>query len=82
MKRELRRARGSAMEPMGSAYQFTCDFGLGEDGPIRDCAGFQVRLLSLTAQEGARLLMVNASHDLRARLLRTISNEELGARRG
>jgi len=81
MKRELSRACGSAVEPMGSAYQFICDFGFGDDGAIRNCAGFQVRLLSLSEQEGARLLMVNSAHDLRARLLRAISTDEMGARR-
>ena len=82
MKTEQRRACGSAMEPIGNAYQFICDFGFGDDGAIRNCAGFQVRLISLTEQEGARLLKVNASHDLRARLLRAISTDEMRARRG
>lgn len=51
------------------------------DFSIRAGGGFGVRILGLTETEVDRLIRVNSTHDLRARILHAISIQELRARR-
>ena len=54
----------------GDAYDFS----------IRGGGGIGVRILGLTPMEAKRMLRVNFTHDLRARLLYEISIQDLRAR--
>ena len=56
----------------GNSFDFSIRAGGG---------GFGVRILGLTETEVDRLIRVNFTHDLRARLLYEISIQDLRARR-
>ena len=70
----------SSKEPEMKSQAVVSRCGDAYDFSIRAGGGFGVRILGLTETEVDRLIRVNSTHDLRARLLYEISLHELRAR--